>query len=93
MAWQPIETAPTGTLVLFCSMTADRASEWCYVDWIVDGRLCDDPRRPPPTHWMPLPPPPDASRPDVSRCDHDVTCRHCGTRWPGVRTSGRWRDG
>lgn len=24
--------------------------------------------------------------PDPSKCDHDVTCRHCGARWPGVRT-------
>lgn len=58
MNWQPIETAPSGTMLLFCSMKADLASDWCYVDWLVDGRLCRDRSRPDPTHWMPLPPPP-----------------------------------
>ncbi len=57
--WQPIETAPIGTMVLMCSMAATEARDWCFVDWfanqkgkpVLHGKLN-------PTHWMPLPEPP-----------------------------------
>ncbi len=60
MTWQPIESAPSGTMILICSMKAQHACNWCYVDWLVDGRLCSGAARETPTHWMPLPAPPRA---------------------------------
>lgn len=56
--WQPIETAPVGTMLLFCSIKAQEARDWCFVDWRVDGRLQSGHARAEPTHWMPLPAPP-----------------------------------
>ena len=58
--WQPIETAPEGVMLLFCSMSATIESrDWCFVDWLVNGRTCSGVRRfGTPTHWMPLPEPP-----------------------------------
>jgi hypothetical protein len=53
--WQPIETAPSGTILLMCSMKAQEVRTCMYVDWLVDGKLCGDSTRPDPTHWMPLP--------------------------------------
>ena len=59
-AWQPIESAPNGTMVLFANMSPRiQASEWCFVAWMADGKLCGH-RMDKPTHWMPLPTPPEA---------------------------------
>lgn len=59
--WQPIETAPkNGTEVLVYDDGAIMVSSWLddgqRAGWWDNG-LMD----PPPTHWMPLPPPPDAT--------------------------------
>jgi len=60
-AWQPIESAPNGTMVLFANMSPRiQASEWCFVAWMADGKLCGH-RMDKPTHWMQLPKPPEAS--------------------------------
>jgi hypothetical protein len=56
MKWQPIETAPDGTLLL-CSMKATELKDAFFVDWIVDGKLRLHPHLKP-THWMYLPEPP-----------------------------------
>lgn len=55
--WQPIATAPDGTMILICDMTATEARNWCFVDWLVRGLLIAHPLRHA-THWMPLPSPP-----------------------------------
>lgn len=52
--WMPIETAPTGTMILMANMNAMEARSWCFVGWMVDGRVCGH-RMDEPTHWMPLP--------------------------------------
>jgi hypothetical protein len=52
--WQPIETAPNGTLILCYAHGATEVRTMMYVDWIVNGALCGDRSRPKPTHWMPL---------------------------------------
>ncbi len=57
-AWQPIETAPKdGSQVLVWDDGAMFISWWNEEEhaWIDNG-----PVQPPPTHWMPLPPPPAA---------------------------------
>jgi len=59
--WQPIATAPSGTVILCCAMASTEVRTLFYVDWIVDGKLCYDRSRPKPTHWMPLPSPPEES--------------------------------
>jgi len=59
--WQPIATAPQGAMILLCSMEAEHARDWCYVDWIVEGKPCSGVRRATPTHWMPLPAPPESA--------------------------------
>jgi len=53
-AWMPIDTAPTGTIVLLANMNAMEARAWCFVGWMVDGKVCGH-RMDEPTHWMPLP--------------------------------------
>jgi hypothetical protein len=59
--WQPIETCPNGTMVLFCSMAATEARHWCWVDWMADGKFMSHRHTPAkPTHWMYLPAPPKA---------------------------------
>lgn len=59
MKWQPIETVPNGTMVLFANMSPSiEARDWCFVGWMASGRLCGH-RMDKPTHWMPLPPPPE----------------------------------
>jgi hypothetical protein len=61
MDWQPIETAPKdGKLVLVYAGFIGIAS---YYNWLGNGwQWCDDgeglPYDPQPTHWMPLPAPP-----------------------------------
>ncbi len=68
--WQPIETAPKdGTEILVCITYNLPDDEWETVQW-VDGwrsgkwfRYHDKIYIPfPPTHWMPLPPPPAATK-------------------------------
>lgn len=56
--WREIASAPQGTLILLCSMTATELCESYFVDWLVDGRLCSRKHTAKPTHWMPLPAPP-----------------------------------
>lgn len=52
--WQPIETAPNGTLILyFPRINGRNALEWMVK---VDYHPVHYPRKP--THWMPLPSPP-----------------------------------
>lgn len=59
--WQGISTAPNGTMML-CSMSPlIEARDWCWVDWIADGEPRLFPKRKP-THWMPLPTPPDSGK-------------------------------
>lgn len=61
MEWQPIETAPKdGTEVLLCGPLRDGSghyrdvSRFYMIRWPVEWMAnCL-----PPTHWMPLPPPP-----------------------------------
>lgn len=64
MDWQPIETAPRdGTQILIVSRYrqlgimigrwAERNGRWAFAE--VVGRNVD------PTHWMPLPPPPEST--------------------------------
>ena len=56
--WQLIKTAPTGTMILVCSMASTtNANEWCFVDWLVGRKLVIHPKWSA-THWMPLPEPP-----------------------------------
>lgn len=57
--WQPIETAPTGAMLLLADMTAQEARHWAYVDYLTGGKCCVNRYRTP-THWMPLPSPPAA---------------------------------
>lgn len=70
VGWQPIETAPKdGTDILVCVTHNLPDDEWETIQW-VDWRRGDDVVWPryweridipfPPTHWMPLPEPPDA---------------------------------
>jgi hypothetical protein len=56
--WRDIATAPEGCMMLMCSMTATAAREWAFVDWLAQGKLILHPYRSP-THWMPLPAPPE----------------------------------
>ena len=58
--WQQIETAPLGTMCLFCDMKATEVPKWAFVDWFggARDRLMLQPKRNP-THWMPLPEPPE----------------------------------
>lgn len=55
--WLPIESAPQGTMILCANMKAREAKGWCFVAWVVDGKVCGH-RMDMPTHWQPLPPPP-----------------------------------
>ena len=59
MEWQPIETAPSGTMILICSMVTQEVNRWAFVDWVVNGGFVLHPKWSG-THWMPLPEPPNA---------------------------------
>ena len=69
MRWQPIETAPmNGTEVLIFQRIECRnedvilaygVANWTGSHW--DDRI-DMPPHPKPTHWMPLPPPPETTK-------------------------------
>lgn len=58
--WRPIETAPKdGTEILVWLSWGDyEITLWENDRWTWEDRLSSQPE---PTHWMPLPPPPDAS--------------------------------
>jgi hypothetical protein len=70
MEWQPIETAPkdgrkmfvviaVGTIPFPVSLSTYTSDPWCV--WRKDGGgFARWPHDFPPTHWMPLPPPPSA---------------------------------
>lgn len=56
MEWQPIETAPKdGTPVLVATAFWVRDAYWSHA---FEGWYSNHSAVPPPTHWMPLPPPP-----------------------------------
>ncbi|HFQ8088832.1 TPA: DUF551 domain-containing protein [Pseudomonas aeruginosa] len=40
-----------------CDMKAKDVRGWAFVDWVVNGKCCGN-RFHEPTHWMPLPKPP-----------------------------------
>lgn len=65
-AWQPIETAPEGTMILCANMKAREARDWCFVAWMVKGKVCGH-RMDMPTHWMPLPAAPQTKEPTNDR--------------------------
>lgn len=58
--WRPIADAPQGAILLMCDMNAAEARNWAYVDWVVGGK-CFGNRAHTPTHWHPLPAPPEQS--------------------------------
>lgn len=62
MSWQPIETAPKdGTVVIGYDPSGAYAtrSGFEFMRWL-DGQWCDpETHRMYPTHWMPLPDPPE----------------------------------
>ena len=65
MTWQPIETAPKdGTLILGYKNGEMATVEWAYCgesgDWNLVVSWDGQPWTP--THWMPLPEPPDTIR-------------------------------
>lgn len=58
MEWQPIESAPTGTRELVVCGRSIYVAENRAFGWVtVPGRYAVHP-----THWMPLPDPPEVSR-------------------------------
>ena len=63
MNWMPIETAPTETDVEFLGWNGSyRQVTWAA--WIENGKpayVHSDYRRWEPTHWMPLPEPPEGA--------------------------------
>lgn len=60
--WQPIETAPSGqVLLLYFPEIRNRHLIHCYPERICSGKAGEYPSRPP-THWMPLPPIPQNNR-------------------------------
>jgi hypothetical protein len=74
--WQPIATAPKGKILLMFAVT-DRREDGRVANWKMatgylsymtgdltwDGARIDKPYDHRPTHWMPLPAPPDAEEP------------------------------
>jgi hypothetical protein len=61
--WRTVTTAPTGTLLLFCSITATELKDAFFVDWLADGSLRLHPKFNP-THWMYLPEAPSSVKID-----------------------------
>ena len=63
-AWQKIETAPRdGTLILVWRKSNNELGYdhlRLSVDYFKHGAWWESRRDMPPTHWMPLPPPPEA---------------------------------
>lgn len=51
--WNPIETAPKGTLAIFYDANATEVRTCIFVDRISSRRFCLDPKRSA-THWMAL---------------------------------------
>jgi len=58
IAWQPIRTAPHGTILLFLDMETSDVSKVNFVDWIVGENFVLHPKYNA-THWQPIPAPPD----------------------------------
>lgn len=59
--WRPIETAPKGLLLLYYPAAVTGAhGQIIHSARIIVGLADDTPNRPP-SHWMPLPQPPEAS--------------------------------
>jgi glucose/arabinose dehydrogenase len=63
MEWQPIETAPQGTMFLLADMTAKEARHWAFVGWKHQWNKDDHVETPSAlnrraTHWQHLPEPP-----------------------------------
>lgn len=69
--WQPIETAPKmRTVILWADTSYDGVSNWRMGSghfhtgigaWIWEGEQVKEGWAHPPTHWMPLPSPPEAT--------------------------------
>lgn len=51
--WNPIESAPEGTLTLFYDANATEVRTCMFVDWLANGRFCLDGKRSA-THWLSL---------------------------------------
>lgn len=58
VGWQPIATAPEGTMILCANMKATEARNWAYVAWMAGGKVHAPWRVEMPTHWTHLPTPP-----------------------------------
>lgn len=68
MEWQPIETCPDGTMLLFANMMEQEARWWSFVGWRHNGLVAKNYVQMPDntarkaTHWMHLPPAPIISQ-------------------------------
>jgi hypothetical protein len=56
--WQPPHTAPSGTLILICDMTATELRYSYFVDWLIDGMPVMHPKRTC-SFWQAMPPHPE----------------------------------
>lgn len=68
--WQPIETAPQGTMILLADMTAKEARHWSFVGWKHHWNKAGHVETPSAlnrraTHWKHLPEPPTQPAGDV----------------------------
>lgn len=58
MDWLPIESAPENELVLTHHAFGKGLEGWAVADRRGEDWYCSGGKMLPPTHWMPLPPPP-----------------------------------